>query len=285
MVYTTLLTTEELAARLDDPSWIVVDTRSSLLDPDAGRRAYETAHVPGAVFADLNRDLSIAPGGGRGRHPLPTVDEMARTFGALGIGPETQVVVYDDADGMYAARMWWMLRYVGHDAVAVLDGGMAKWQAEGRPTTSGREARTGLPFVAAPRREMAVTADEVEDARRDASRVVVDSRAPDRYRGENETIDPVGGHIPGARNRFFKLNVEADGAMRDPATITAEMAGVLGPVLADRAIFYCGSGVSACQNLLALEHAGLTGAKLYPGSWSEWISDPNRPIATGEEPS
>ncbi len=285
MVYTTLVTTEELSTRLDDPYWIVVDVRSSLLDPEAGRRSYETLHIPGAVFADLNGDLSTEPGGGRGRHPLPTVDEMAKTFGALGIGSKMQVVVYDDADGMYASRLWWMLRYVGHDTVAVLDGGMAKWQAEGRPTTSGREGRPEQSFVAEPRHEMAVTADDVDAARRDATRVVVDSRAPDRYLGENETIDPVGGHIPGARNRFFKLNVESDGTMRDPATIAAEMASVLGAVPAERAIFYCGSGVTACQNLLALERAEITGARLYPGSWSEWISDPRRPIATGEESS
>jgi thiosulfate/3-mercaptopyruvate sulfurtransferase len=177
-----------------------------------------------------------------------------------------------------------MLRYAGHDAVAVLDGGFAKWNAEGRPVVAGVEARPAREFVARPRREMAVDASEVDAARRDPTRAVVDSRAPDRYRGENETIDPVAGHIPGARNRFYKRNVRSDGTLRDAGELRRELESAIGGVAPDRAIVYCGSGVTACQNLLALEHAGIRGVRLYPGSWSEWISDASRPIATGDEP-
>jgi thiosulfate/3-mercaptopyruvate sulfurtransferase len=282
MAYTTIITTIDLASHLADPEWVVVDVRASLADPEAGRRAYEREHVAGAVFADLNRDLAATPGG-RGRHPLPDVAEMARAFGRLGIGPGSQVVAYDEADGMYASRLWWMLRFCGHDAVAVLDGGFAKWAAEGRPVASGVEAKSPASFVPAVRAAMVAGADEVDAARRDPGRVVVDSRSPDRYRGENETIDPVAGHIPGARNHFFKRNTREDGTLREATELRAAHEATLGGVPPSQAIYYCGSGVTACANLLALEAAGLAGARLYPGSWSEWISDPARPIATGEE--
>jgi thiosulfate/3-mercaptopyruvate sulfurtransferase len=283
MAFTTIVSTDELAARSDDPDWVVVDVRFSLADPEAGRAAYETGHIPGAVFADLNRDLADPPGGGRGRHPLPPPEAAARTFGGLGIGTGVQVVAYDESDGMYASRLWWMLRHAGHDAAAVLDGGFAKWTREGRPVAAGVERRPSREFVARPRPEMAVGASEVDAARRDPSRAVLDSRSPDRYRGENETIDPVAGHIPGARSRFYKLNVNPDGTMRDAAALRAEFEAALGGVAPEGAVVYCGSGVTACQNLLALEHAGVRGVRLYPGSWSEWISDPSRPIATGDE--
>jgi thiosulfate/3-mercaptopyruvate sulfurtransferase len=283
MAYTTIITTGDLASHIDDPAWIVVDVRASLADPAAGRRAYESAHIPGAVFADLNRDLAAAPGGGRGRHPLPDVEAMAGTFGRLGIGAGSQVVAYDEADGMYASRLWWMLRYAGHDAVAVLDGGIAKWTAEGRSVTTGVESNLPATFVPNVRSAMVADAAEVGAARSDPSRVVVDSRSPDRFRGENETIDPIAGHIPGARNHFFKRNTRDDGTHREVVELRRELEATLGGVAPERSIFYCGSGVTACANLLALEAAGLHGARLYPGSWSEWISDPTRPIATGEE--
>jgi thiosulfate/3-mercaptopyruvate sulfurtransferase len=283
MHFTTLVDAAAVASHLDDPTWLVVDARAALGDPDYGRRRYDEAHVPGAVFADLNRDLSDEPGHRRGRHPLPDVATMAATFGSLGIGPGRQVVVYDDADGMYASRLWWMLRYLGHDAVAVLDGGFARWLADGHEVASEASRCTACDFPVSLRAEMAVSADDVDTMHGDPTRVLVDSRAPDRFRGENETIDPVGGHIPGARNRFFKLNVNPDGTMRPAGELRREVEALLGGVAPDRAVFYCGSGVTACQNLLAVEHAGLVGAKLYPGSWSEWIADPSRPIATGDE--
>ena len=284
MRYTTLVDTATLASHLADPEWLVVDVRSSLADLDYGRNAYVEGHVPGAVFADLNRDLSGEPGEGRGRHPLPDVTTMASRLGDLGVGPDVQVVAYDDADGAYAARLWWMLRYLGHDAVAVLDGGFGAWTAEGRPVASGVERREARELDVAVRSEMAVTADDVDDIRLDASRVLVDSRSPDRYRGANETIDPVAGHIPGARNRFFKANVDSSGRMRDAEALRPELEAALGGVAPERVVVYCGSGVTACQNLLALEHVGLAGAKLYPGSWSEWIADATRPVAVGDAP-
>ena len=283
MSYRTIVSTAELAAHADDPNWVVVDVRSSLADLEAGRRAYGTAHIPGAVFADLAADLSDPPGGGRGRHPLPSSEAMEHTFGSLGISAGRQVVVYDESDGMYASRLWWMLRYAGHADVAVLDGGIAKWIAEGRPVAGGTERHAQVPFVVAPRPEMIADVSDVDVARTDPERVVVDSRSPDRFRGENETIDPVAGHIPGARNYFFKNNVSAGGALRDPEDLARSFTRLLGELGPERSIFYCGSGVTACQNLLALEHAGLRGARLYPGSWSEWISDPGRPVATGPD--
>lgn len=285
MAHGTMIDTRRLAEHLDDDGWLVVDARFALAQPSAGRTSYLDSHIAGAVYADLNEDLSDPPGEGRGRHPLPSVEAMAERFGRLGIGDETQVVVYDARDGMYAARLWWMLKYLGHDAVAVLDGGFAKWTREGRRVATGNETRASRAFSARPRPEMLAVAREVDAARRDATRVVVDSRSPDRYRGENETIDPVAGHIPGARNRFFGENVAESGEMRPAADLRPELDAVLGATAPERAIFYCGSGVTACHNLLALDHAGLTGAKLYAGSWSEWISDPTRPVATGDDDS
>ena len=283
MAHTTIVSTEELASHLGDPDWVVVDVRSDLLDPSAGRMAYSESHIAGAVFADINVDLAGEPGGGRGRHPLPSPDEFAERAGALGIDRSVQVVAYDAADGMYASRLWWMLRSLGHEAVAVLDGGLAKWVAEGRPVTSGAESRPPRRFVAGPRFDGTVTAAEVDALRADPSRPLVDSRAPERFQGRNETIDPVAGHIPGASNRFYKRNVNADGTFRDPEALRSELAELLGDAAPDRAVVYCGSGVTACHNLLALELAGLPGAMLYPGSWSEWCSDPSRPVATGDE--
>jgi thiosulfate/3-mercaptopyruvate sulfurtransferase len=286
MPFSTIVDTATLASHLDDPGWLAVDARAALGDLDYGRHAYDEAHVPGAVFADLNRDLSTEPGNGRGRHPLPDLATMVATFGSLGIGPGTQVVVYDDADGMYASRLWWMLRYLGHDAVAVLDGGWSKWRAEDRPVSAERVRPAPREFRGVANPAMTIDAVEVDALRADASQLLVDSRSPDRYRGENETIDPVAGHIPGARNRFFKTNVNADGTMRAAEDLRREFEALLDGVRPERVAFYCGSGVTACQNLLAIEHAGLAGARLYPGSWSEWISDPAHAIATGdEEPS
>jgi thiosulfate/3-mercaptopyruvate sulfurtransferase len=281
MAFTTLVTTDELAAHLDDEAWVIVDVRFDLADPAAGRRAYEAAHIPGAVFADLDRDLAAAPAAGRGRHPLPDPEAFVDRAGSWGIDSATQVVAYDASGGAFAARLWWLLRYYGHEAVAVLDGGFPKWEAEGRPVRAGEESRAPRAFGGSPRQDLAVDAGAVEAARHDPTRPVVDSRAPDRFRGENETLDPVGGHIPGAVNRFFRENLRADGTFRPAEELRAELEGVLAGAAPDRAIVYCGSGVTACQNLLALEHAGLRGARLYPGSWSEWCSAPERPVATG----
>ena len=283
MSFSTIISTEDLADRLGDPLIVVVDVRSSLADADYGGRAFALGHIPGAVYADLSRDLSDPPGGGRGRHPLPDVSTMSSTFGGMGISRDSQVVAYDDADGMYASRLWWMLRYLGHDRVAVLDGGFAKWVLEGHTVSTESFAPEPVPFHAEPNPGMLAMAEEVDSMRLDPRRLLIDSRAPDRYRGENETIDPVAGHIPGAKNRFFRKNVRDDGTMRAATELGAELREQLGGLEPSDAIVYCGSGVTACHNLLAMEHAGLGGARLYAGSWSEWISDESRPVAVGDD--
>lgn len=282
-MHTTLVSTDLLGRNLGNRDWVVADVRASLADADYGHRSYVEGHIPGAVHTDLNRDLSDLTRTGRGRHPLPAIEAFALKAGSWGISTGTQVVAYDDADGMYASRLWWMLRWAGHDAVAVLDGGLGKWIAEGRALATGEERRAPCHFVMRPREARAVTADEVERLRSDPGHVVVDSRSPDRYRGENETIDAVAGHIPGARNYFFKNNMAADGTFRPPDELRSQLEEQLAGRASGSSVFYCGSGVTACHNLLAMEIAGLTGARLFPGSWSEWISNPDRPIATGDE--
>ena len=291
--FTTLIEPAALALHIDDPTWLVVDCRHDLANLAAGRDAYGAGHIPGAVFADVETDLSGARRGAdgafRGRHPLPEKEAFVELLRSWGVNDDTQVVAYDAHCGMFAARLWWMLRWVGHNAVAVLDGGLPAWQgnlpggqAAGHPVVAdapGPRARGTL----APRAALATTVD-VDDMLHNVEhggRTVVDARAPDRFRGENETIDPVGGHIPGATNRFFKDNLRPDGRFKAPERLKAELGVAVGDPT--RAIMQCGSGVTACHNLLALEVAGLPGASLYPGSWSEWSADPKRAVATGAE--
>jgi thiosulfate/3-mercaptopyruvate sulfurtransferase len=283
MTYSTLISTEELAAHLDD-HWAIVDCRYDLKDEAWGPTEYEAAHVPGAVYASLAHDMASVPDGSNGRHPLPSPAAMADTFGRLGIGSGTQVVMYDQENGMYASRLWWMLRYMGHDAAAVLDGGWAKWSRERRPTRSGSERRASATFEGRPRDAARLRVAEVEQRLGDPATLLVDARAPERFQGENETLDRVAGHIPGAVNHFFKSNVAADGTMLPPPQLRAQFERLLGGRSPEQVVMYCGSGVTACQNLLAMEHAGLPGARLYPGSWSEWSSDPARPVAKGPAP-
>ncbi len=279
-VFRTLVSTGDLAAHLDDPSWVVVDVRYSLTDTAAGAAQYRDSHIAGAVYASLSHDLASTPTGTNGRHPLPTVEAMAATFGRLGIGPGTQVVCYD-ADNMFAARPWWMLRYLGHDAVAVLDGGFPKWVREGRPVRAGEEHRTAATFAPALRAEMRVPVDTVAAASQSGALRLIDARAPERFEGKNETLDKAAGHIPGAANYFFKQNFTAEGTMLPPGELASALTAATGGVTPADVVMYCGSGVTACQNLLALEHAGLPGARLYVGSWSEWSADPVRPVETG----
>ena len=274
----TLVDVASLAERLADPDWAVVDCRHRLTDPDFGEAAYRESHVAGAVFAHADRVLSSAPVTDRGRHPLPDPDTLRARFAALGIDASVQVVAYDDAGGAIAGRLWWMLRYMGHARAAVLDGGWPAWLAGGGATRGGEETRPARTFRGEPRREWVVTIDEVDAARR-----LVDSREPARYRGETEPIDRIAGHIPGARNHHFARNLGEDGRFLAPAAARERLERTLGGVPAEETVFYCGSGVSACHNLLALAHAGLPPARLYVGSWSEWSSDPDRPVATGEE--
>jgi thiosulfate/3-mercaptopyruvate sulfurtransferase len=280
MAFTTLISTAALALHLEDEAFAIVDCRTKLDDEGWGARAYTSAHIPGAVYADLNRDLSAPKTGTNGRHPLPDPRTLATRLGKLGIASGVQVVAYDQDNGMFASRFWWTLRWLGHDAVAVLDGGLAKWLAEGRPTASGETPRLAREFIAAPRAAMTVDVDTVAQRVGSPEWRLVDARAPERFRGEVEPLDRVPGHIPGAVNHFFQTNVE-NNVFRTPEQLRASFARTLGNTAPDHVVCYCGSGVTACHNLLALEHAGLTGAQLYVGSWSEWSSDPSRPMEKG----
>lgn len=280
MSHTTLTSTDTLAAHLDG-SWAIVDCRYDLKDERWGAEQYRTGHIPGAVYASLSHDLAGTPTGTNGRHPMPTHAAMEATFGRLGIGPDTQVVVYDQDVGMFASRVWWMLRYMGHDAAAVLDGGWAKWIREGRPTRAGEEIRAAAAFIARPRPELRADVADVERRLGDPSVLLVDARAPERFEGRSEPLDRLPGHIPGAVNAFYRSNLTDEGTMAPVETLRKRFDEVLRERRPDDVVMYCGSGVSACHNLLAMEHAGLHGTKLYPGSWSEWSSDPSRPVETG----
>jgi len=278
LAFTTIIGTGDLATHLTDPEWIPVDCRFQLADEAWGAREYLIAHIPGAVYAHLNKDLSAPLTGMNGRHPLPDPDVLVQTFIRLGIGTGMQVVAYDQDNGMFASRLWWLLRWMGHERVAVLDGGFQKWIAEERPVSSGKNARATKRFTGSPRPEMTVEAGQVAAliGRRDA--MLMDARAPERYRGDIEPIDRLPGHIPGAVNYFFQQNVDEHGVFRSPDELREQLSAAIGTIPPERVVAYCGSGVTACQNLLAMEHVGLPGAKLYAGSWSEWSSDPARPV-------
>ena len=278
MPYTTLIETETLASHLNDPTYAIVDCRFSLDDTAWGERQWAERHIPGAVYAHLDRDLSGETTGINGRHPLPDVATMTETFGRFGISAGVQVVAYDQDSNAYASRFWWLLRWLGHDHVAVLNGGFEKWIDEKRVTAAGLQARAAREFVGVPRARAVVEVDEVAALVGPAGWRLVDARAPERFRGEVETIDRVAGHIPGATNYFFKRNLDEGGRFRTPEELRAQLREALGGVGSDRVVCYCGSGVTACHNLLALEHAGLRGARLFPGSWSEWSADPARPV-------
>lgn len=271
---------DELASRLDDPRLRIVDVRFSLADRDAGRRAFAEGHLPGAVYLDLEDDLSGPVGPHGGRHPLPDPERLAATLARAGIGDGDHVVAYDDAANMIAGRLWWLLRWLGHDAVQVLDGGVAAWRASGGAWTAGVARPAPARFVARPREGLTVDRAWLQAHARDPRVVVVDVRAPERYRGEHEPIDPVGGHVPGAVNRPFTGHL-ADGRFLPPTSLAA-MYGDLAE--ADTVVVYCGSGVSAAHGLMALEAAGVRGAKLYPGSWSDWVSHAGAEVATGSRP-
>ena len=277
MTFNTLVSCEELARHLDDPEWRIVDCRHLLSDVGYGENVYAEGHLPGAVFMHLDRDLSGAMNGRNGRHPLPDPQLLAGKLGAAGVGRQTQVVVYDDDSGMYAVRLWWLLRWMGHDRVAVLDGSSRQWVGQGRPLTTDTPKYTPALFEVE-LRDWVVTSDQVEANLKANDFCLIDARGPDRFRGQNETMDPVGGHIPGARNRFFRDNLDA-GSFRPAAELRQQYLGVLAGVEPSQVVMYCGSGVTACHDLLAMEIAGLPGARLYAGSWSEWCADPQHPVA------
>jgi thiosulfate/3-mercaptopyruvate sulfurtransferase len=279
MSYNTLVSVEDLAAHLDDPNWVVCDCRHDLADYEAGRSAYAQSHIPGARFLHLDEDLSGPKTGLNGRHPLPHPITLTLRLGALGIDNAKQIVAYDASGSSYAARLWWMLRWVGHTRIAVLDGGWEAWVRARQPVTAD------LPQTKATTFNPNLQPDRATDSRYIAKHLgrseiyLLDARSPDRFRGENETLDPVAGHIPGAVNRFFRLNLDQHGRFKDASELKREFAAAIGGRSPARVIHQCGSGVTACHNLLAMEIAGLPGSILYPGSWSEWCSDPSRPVA------
>ena len=301
-MFNTLISPKQLSQKLNTPNWLIFDCRTELSDPGAGRRAYEQGHLPGAMYADLNEDLCgpilTRPGGftETGRHPLPDVDTFVATLNRWGVTNQTQVIAYDDkGGGLSAARLWWMLRWVGHDAVAVLDGGWQGWVGGQYSVDSGqysvgsgqnsgdRKWMERKPFEARVRPELVVGAKEVMEAGSGHSALsIFDSRAPERFRGENEPIDPVAGRVPGAQNAPYSDTQTSEGFFRSPQDLKNHFEKLLGNTEGSQAVFYCGSGVTAAANVLAFKHAGLGDAKLYAGSWSDWIADPSRPIAKGE---
>jgi len=280
-MYKTLISPSQLADHLDDPAYVLVDVRHDLAQPaDWGAAQYAAGHLPGARFAHLDRDLSAPKTGHNGRHPLPPPEVAAAYFGRLGIGTHMQVVAYDQGPGMYASRLWWMLRWLGHEHVAVLDGGMARWQAAGLPVT------TELPAVRPVRFAIGTTlstvgVQDVLDTLATRARFIIDARLPERFRGEVEPIDPVAGHIPGAHNRPYTHNLTPEGTFKTRETLGAEFDALLAGTPGSAVIHQCGSGVTACHNVLAMAVAGYGDTTLYPGSWSEWVSDNTRPVATG----
>jgi len=283
-MYTTLISASELAQHLNDSNWVILDCRHDLLNPTAGSDAFAAGHLQNAQYANIDTDLSgaktAAGASFTGRHPLPDRTTLLATLRSWGINDDTQVIAYDGQGGMFAARLWWLLRWLGHPAVAVLDGGLAAWQAENLPlVTPVAPPRASGNIIEKASLTRSVTVKELVANLDTQALTVLDARAPDRYRGENETIDPVGGHIPGAKSRFFKDNLQADGRFKSAAALKQDFKALIASP--ESAVMQCGSGVTACHNLLALEVAGLPGAALYPGSWSEWCADTARPVATG----
>ena len=279
MPHTTLVSTDTLAANLG--AWTVIDCQFDLQREAQGHLDYRSRHIPGAVYASVAHDMAGVKTGTTGRHPLPTLDAFAGTVRRLGISPGTQVVVYDQDSGLFASRLWWMLRASGHAAVAMLDGGLARWVADGRPTRQGEDANAPGTFVPRAYPGLLVPVETVAAALGTSTHLLVDARGPDRFEGHSETIDRAAGHIPGAINHYFRSNLAEDGTMLPPERLREMYQALIGGRPASDVVMYCGSGVSACHNLLAMERAGLPGSRLFVGSWSEWSSDPSRPIATG----
>jgi len=279
MIFDTLIQSDELLANLHLPDWLVLDVRHDLLRPEAGIEAWSSGHIPGSIHVSLDEVLSGVKSGSNGRHPLPDRDALAGFLASLGVGLKTQVVACDAHGGMFAARVWWLLRWLGHERVAVLDGGIPAWiGAGGEVDLDAPVPRPSGDLAAREPLCSTVSADDILPTLGTGDLLIVDARSPDRFRGENETMDPVGGHIPGAKNRFYRDNLLPDGRFKTAGDLRKEWEAVLQRP-ARRAVMQCGSGVTACHNLLALEIAGLEGASLYPGSWSEWCTNPLRPVA------
>jgi thiosulfate/3-mercaptopyruvate sulfurtransferase len=274
-----LVSVEELAAH---PEWRIFDCRHDLKDTGYGQRAFAKEHIPGAIHLHLDRDLSGPTTGRNGRHPLPSVENFAALMSACGVGQDTQVVAYDNEGGIFAARLWWLLRWLGHDKVALLDGGLPGWRRSKRPLDGTVPEVAAANFMPRPCEDVTVEAESIMTTLGSTDLLLIDARSPERFAGENETLDPVGGHIPGAINRFYFDNLDDSGCYFKPADeLRMEFTAALGNRDPATVVQQCGSGVTACHNLMAMELAGLSGSKLYPGSWSEWCADPSRPVATG----
>ena len=283
MTYTALISAETLHPHLHNPDWVIVDCRFSLADTEAGFTAYRHGHIPNARYAHLDKDLSSNITDFTGRHPLPNLTVLVKKLGEWGIDNSSQVVAYDDASGAFAGRLWWLLRYLGHDKAAVLDGGYKHWQKLGLPVTTTLPNIQPKIFRAYPGENMGLTAIEIQNALAQKSICLIDARTPERYRGEHEPIDPVAGHIPGAVNRPFQLNLNSNGLFLSAEDLRKQFKQLIGDLRPQQVVHTCGSGVTACHNLLAMEVAGLAESKLYPGSWSEWIRNKNRPITTTQD--
>ncbi|HSN17491.1 MAG TPA: sulfurtransferase [Gammaproteobacteria bacterium] len=283
-MFDTLIETEVLAAHVHDPKWVVFDCRSVLTDLEAGPRMYMAGHIPGARYLHLERDLSGPVTPQTGRHPLPDPAALAAKLGEAGVGRGTQVAVYDDAGGAIAARLWWLLRWLGHRQVAVLNGGWQQWLKEARPISKDlpHPLARDFHYHGVGQSDYLTTGEVMEMVRGHRKGLLVDARAAHRYRGEGETIDPVAGHVPGTINLPFSGNLGEDGRFHSPAVLRQRFESALGDAVPDRTVFMCGSGVTACHDLLAMELAGMKGARLYAGSWSEWIRDSTRPVAKGD---
>ena len=282
-MHTTLIQAAELQPRVTDPTWLIVDCRFDLTDPAAGEAAYRHSHLPNAVYAHLDRDLAGPVDISTGRHPLPDPDKFARVLSAWGLDERTQVIAYDADTGMFAARLWWLLRWVGHDAVAVLDGGLRAWRAAGLGETSEVPQRARTSFRARPRRNMWLETSEVAARVQRSDWRLLDARAPERFAGKVEPLDPVAGHVPGARNHPLPTNLGPDGKFLSAAELRERYDRSQSGVVDEQTIVMCGSGVTACHLALGMEIAGKPGAKLYAGSWSEWIRDPSRPVAKDDK--
>lgn len=283
-MHTTLVSTSELEAHLHDPTWLVLDCQHDLLDHVFGRAAYAREHIPNAHFVSMEDDMAGGKTGRNGRHPLPSVESLESLFSRLGVSAGRQVVVYDQAQNNYAGRVWWTLRYLGHRGAAVLDGALGKWKSEGRPLTSELSTPTPTVFRGHPNDALHVEVASIVERLGGTDLLLIDARTAERYRGEAEPMDPVAGHIPGALLRFWKDNIQADGSFKPPDALRAEFTELLGDRDPSQVVHQCGSGVTACHNLLAMEIAALPGSKLYIGSWSEWCANPERPVAIGATP-
>lgn len=278
-MFKTLIEPSQLAALIETDDVVLFDCGFELGNPDAGYAAFVEGHLPTARYLHLDHDLAAPPRGDNGRHPLPDPETFVALMRAHGLDRHQQVVAYDASGGAYAARLWWLLRWLGHGEVAVLNGGRKAWIDAGRPMHRGAAAEVAPgDFAGAPRAGWTVTADTVESNIAAPAFTVVDARSASRFAGEPNPMDPVAGHIPGARNRFYGDNLDADGRFKPTEQLAAELTAVVGDMPATDLVMQCGSGVTACHNLLAFEVAGRSGARLYPGSWSEWISDPARPV-------